>query len=163
MKMELTKAGREILGDRNGVFQVRYQNGPIMSPMGVKGLGAFRTLAIFRSEVARYDPQKGTMVNTPAIIAGSMAKAVCCQSARIRSHRLNCIRWWPTASAGRAALRVNLRKQHRKADMPEGMPRRVRAIHRQYRGRRRQPFHVVIHPECPPNPMCCLHTARKKG
>ena len=32
--MELTDAGRKVLGDRNGVFDVRYHNGPIMSPMG---------------------------------------------------------------------------------------------------------------------------------
>ncbi len=98
--MELTKAGREILGDRNGVFQVRYQNGPIMSPMGVKGLGAFRTLAIFRSEVARYDPQKGTMVNTPAIIAGEYGKGRVLSisphpesSAQLYSLVVNGIRW----------------------------------------------------------------------
>ena len=74
VKMELTEAGRTILGAKSGVFDVRYQNGPIMSPMGVKGLGAFRTLANFRSEVSRYEPQKGTMVNTPAIIAGEFGK-----------------------------------------------------------------------------------------
>ena len=74
VKMELTEAGRAILGAKSGVFEVRYQNGPIMSPMGVKGLGTFRTLANFRSEVARYEPQKGTMVNTPAIIAGEFGK-----------------------------------------------------------------------------------------
>ena len=68
VKMELTKVGQEILGNRNGVFQVRYQNGPIMSPMGVKGLGAFRTLAIFRSEVVRYGPQKGTMVKCSRVV-----------------------------------------------------------------------------------------------
>ena len=74
VKMELTEAGRAILGAKSGVFEVRYQNGPIMSPMGVKGLGTFRTLANFRSEVSRYEPQKGTMVNTPAIIAGKLGK-----------------------------------------------------------------------------------------
>ena len=100
VKMELTKAGREILGDRNGVFQVRYQNGPIMSPMGVKGLGAFRTLAIFRSEVVRYGPQKGTMVNTPAIIAGEYGKGRVLSisphpesSAKLYSLVANGIRW----------------------------------------------------------------------
>ena len=29
------EAGRAILGAKSGVFDVRYQNGPIMSPMGV--------------------------------------------------------------------------------------------------------------------------------
>ena len=70
VQMELTDAGRKILGNQKGVFDVRYHNGPIMSPMDKKGLGAFKTLAHFRSEVSRYEPQKGTMTSTPAIIAG---------------------------------------------------------------------------------------------
>ena len=45
-----------------------------MSPMGKEGLGAFRALAHFRSEVSRYKPQKGTMVGTPAIIAAEYGK-----------------------------------------------------------------------------------------
>ena len=74
VRMELTDEGRKILGDVNGVFDVRFQNGPIMSPMGKEGLGKFRTLANFRSEVSKYEPQKGTMVNTPAIIVGEYGK-----------------------------------------------------------------------------------------
>jgi len=74
VQMELTDAGREILGNKKGAFDVRYHNGPIMSPMGKEGLGAFRALAHFRSEVSRYKPQKGTMVGTPAIIAGEYGK-----------------------------------------------------------------------------------------
>ena len=74
VKMELTDEGRRILGDNKDVFEVRYHNGPIMSPMGKEGLGKFRTLANFRSEVSKYKPQKGTMVNTPAIIAGEFGK-----------------------------------------------------------------------------------------
>ena len=100
VKMELTAEGREILGDRKGVFEVRYHNGPIMSPMGVKGLEAFRPLAIFRSEVARYDPQKGTMVNTPAIIAGEYGKGRVLSisphpesSAKLHALVANGIRW----------------------------------------------------------------------
>ena len=68
--MELTDEGRKILGDFEGVFEVRYQNGPIMSPMGREGLGNFRSLSHFRSEVSKYKPQEGTMVNTPAVIIG---------------------------------------------------------------------------------------------
>ena len=74
VRMELTDAGRKVLGDKNGEFDVRYHNGPIMSPMGKEGLGDFRALAHFRSEVSRYEPQKGTMVGTPAIIAGEYGK-----------------------------------------------------------------------------------------
>ena len=72
--MELTDAGRKILGERSGPFPVRYHNGPIMSPAGHKGLPEFKVLAHFRSEVSLYKPQEGTMVNTPAIIASECGK-----------------------------------------------------------------------------------------
>ena len=74
VKMELTEEGRKILGSVKGVFDVRYHNGPIMSAMGKKGMGPFRSLATFRSEVSRYKPQEGTMVNTPAIIVSEFGK-----------------------------------------------------------------------------------------
>ena len=100
VKMELTDEGRRILGDKKGVFEVRYHNGPIMSLMGKEGLGNFRTLANFRSEVSKYKSQKGTMVNTPAIIAGEFGKGrVLCISphpestATLHSLVQNAIRW----------------------------------------------------------------------
>ena len=100
VKMELTESGQKILGNQKGAFSVRYHNGPIMSPMGLESLGTFRTLANFRSEVSRYAPQKGTMVNTPAIIAGEYGRGrVLCISPHPESskalHTLvqNAIRW----------------------------------------------------------------------
>ena len=100
VKMELTEEGRKILGDVKGVFDVRYHNGPNMSAMGKEGLGAFRSLATFRSEVSRYKPQEGTMVNTPAIIVGEFGKGrVLCisphpeSSAQLYSLVANGIRW----------------------------------------------------------------------
>jgi predicted deacylase/glutamine amidotransferase-like uncharacterized protein len=72
--MELTTEGRQILGNREGVFEVRYQNGPIVSPAGKEDLPDYRVLAWFRSENAAYDTQKGTMTNTPAIIASDFGK-----------------------------------------------------------------------------------------
>tara|TARA_Y100000588_G_scaffold202331_1_gene216041 strand:+ start:1830 stop:3323 length:1494 start_codon:yes stop_codon:yes gene_type:complete len=100
VKMELTEEGRKILGEVKGVFDVRYHNGPIMSAMGKEGLGAFRSLATFRSEVSRYKPQEGTMVNTPAIIVGEFGKGrVLCISPHPEStpdlYKLvrNAIRW----------------------------------------------------------------------
>ena len=44
------------------------------SDMGKEGVEPFRSLATFRSEVSRYKPQDGTMVNTPAIIVGEFGK-----------------------------------------------------------------------------------------
>jgi predicted deacylase len=100
VKMELTEEGRKILGNVKGVFDVRYHNGPIMSAMGKGGVGPFRSLATFRSEVSRYKPQEGTMVNTPAIIVGEFGKGrVLCisphpeSSAQLYSLVANGIRW----------------------------------------------------------------------
>jgi len=98
--MELTDEGRKILGDFEGVFEVRYQNGPIMSPMGREGLGNFRSLSYFRSEVSKYKPQEGTMINTPAVIVGEYGNGrVLCISPHPEStdalNRLvqNAVRW----------------------------------------------------------------------
>ena len=44
------------------------------SPAGFDGIPDYRVLAWFRSEVVRYEPQTGTMVNTPAIITGSFGQ-----------------------------------------------------------------------------------------
>ncbi len=74
VEMELTNEGRQILGDRVGPFPVRYHNGPIVSPANLSNLPDYQVLAWFRSEVAHYEPQKGTMVNTPAIITGAFGK-----------------------------------------------------------------------------------------
>ena len=100
VKMELTDEGRAILGDVKGRMDVRYHNGPVMSPMGKAGLKAFRSLATFRSEVSKYKPQKDTMVNTPAIIAGNFGKGrVLCISPHpesvpaLNSMVQNAIRW----------------------------------------------------------------------
>ena len=74
VRMELTSEGRRILGDRVGAFPVRYHNGPIVSPAGFDEIPDYQVLAWFRSEVVRYEPQTGTMVNTPAIITGSFGQ-----------------------------------------------------------------------------------------
>ena len=100
VKMELTEEGKKILGNVKGIFDVRYHNGPIMSAMGKEGLGNFRTLANFRSEVSRYKPQEGTMINSPAIIVGEFGKGrVLCISPHPEStadlYKLvqNAVRW----------------------------------------------------------------------
>ena len=74
VKMELTEEGKVILGSIKGSFEVRYHNGPIMSFIEKDGLDPFQSLATFRSEVSKYKPQQGTMVNSPAIIAGEFGE-----------------------------------------------------------------------------------------
>jgi len=69
VKMELTDEGREILGDLSGPVELGYANGPILSPAGKKDLPEYVCLAFFRTEISKYEPQKGTMIDTPAIVA----------------------------------------------------------------------------------------------
>lgn len=69
-KMQLTDEGRNLFTDIAENVDVRYQNGPIVSPKSFPGLKPYEVLAWFRSEIVRYPPQKGTMINTPAIVRG---------------------------------------------------------------------------------------------
>lgn len=72
--MEITAAGRSIFGNVEDRVVVRYHNGPIISPKEAPDLEDYRVLAWFRSETGLWEPQKGTMVNTPAIVSGGFGK-----------------------------------------------------------------------------------------
>ena len=69
-KMQLTEAGRKLFTSIPEHVEVRYQNGPIVSPKNLPHLPDYKVLAHFRSEKVLYPPQKGTMINTPAIVEG---------------------------------------------------------------------------------------------
>ena len=69
VKMELTDAGRKVLGNFPNILEVRFGGGPIFSPAGMDDLPEYVSLATFRSEIWDFEFQQGTMVNTPAIIA----------------------------------------------------------------------------------------------
>ncbi|MBM3472635.1 MAG: hypothetical protein FJX75_05115 [Armatimonadetes bacterium] len=69
--VEFAQGAEPILG-REALTRVemRYHNGPILSPGARNDLPPYVPLAHFRTEVSRYDAQRGTMVNTPAIVIG---------------------------------------------------------------------------------------------
>lgn len=71
VKMELTDQGRKILGDFQGLVELGYANGPILSPAAKEDLPEYVPLAFFRTEISKYEPQKGTMVDSPAIVASN--------------------------------------------------------------------------------------------
>ena len=71
--MQLTDEGRKLFADIPESVDVRYQNGPIVSPRNYPGLKPYTPLAYFRSEKVLYPPQEGTMINTPAIVRGEYA------------------------------------------------------------------------------------------
>ncbi len=78
VRMRFTEAGNQLLGQISMVdcatIDVRYQNGPIVSRRHFPGLCPFTTLAFFRSENGLYPPQRGTMIDTPAIVAAPFGR-----------------------------------------------------------------------------------------
>jgi hypothetical protein len=74
VKVALTCAGKSVLGESVGLVDVLYSGGPIFAPAGIRELPEFVPLATFRSEVWTYEPQRGTMIDTPAILAGRFGK-----------------------------------------------------------------------------------------
>jgi len=73
VQLQFTEPGKELLG-QTGTVSVRYQNGPIVSKGNETHLPEYTTLAWFRSEVVRYKPQQGTMVDTPALLLADYGK-----------------------------------------------------------------------------------------
>lgn len=68
--MELTPAGRKILGADQRCCEVRYHNGPILMRAQRADLPDFQPWAVFRSEVSESGTPAGLMVGAPAIVAG---------------------------------------------------------------------------------------------
>lgn len=73
-EMEFTEAGHKLFADIPQNVEVRYQNGPIVAPGNSPDLKPYSVLAWFRSEKVLYPPQKGTMINTPAVVSGAFGK-----------------------------------------------------------------------------------------
>ncbi len=74
VKMELTEEGKAIFGNVSDLLEVGYSNGPILSPHDREELPAYIPLAMFRTEISQYEPQIGTMINTPAITANAFGE-----------------------------------------------------------------------------------------
>lgn len=70
VKLELTPAGAQILGQRQSVVECRYINSPIIKPGNVQDLPPYETLAVFRSELAENGTPPGVFLDSPAIVAG---------------------------------------------------------------------------------------------
>lgn len=68
--LELSEAGKGVFTNVPDRFDVSYHNGPILSPKDLPEIEDYRVLAWFRSEQVLYEPQRGTMIDTPAIVSG---------------------------------------------------------------------------------------------
>ena len=71
LKMELTPAGRDILGDHRAPLDVRYQNGPVITRADLGEVPDYDVLAYFRTEIAKNNTPARVMVDSPAIASGS--------------------------------------------------------------------------------------------
>jgi len=69
VKMQLTAEGKRLFEGIPEHVEIKYQNGPIVSPKRRAGLPPYTVLAFFRSEKVLYEPQRGTMIGTPAIVS----------------------------------------------------------------------------------------------
>ena len=72
--MELTDAGKSILGKFPDLVAATYGGGPIFSPAGEPDLPDYVPLAFYRTEEAMSKTQERTLVDTPAIIATRFGK-----------------------------------------------------------------------------------------
>jgi putative intracellular protease/amidase len=74
MDVEVTVDGAPIIGPVDGIFKVRYNNGPIIKPGDRADLPAYRPLSLFRTEVAKNGTPVGVMVNSPAQAVSTFGK-----------------------------------------------------------------------------------------
>ena len=72
--VSVNDAGREIFGDLGGLLSASYTGGPVFSKNSDRWFPECITLAEYRNEIWKYVPQRGTMVQTPAIITFEFGK-----------------------------------------------------------------------------------------
>jgi glutamine amidotransferase-like uncharacterized protein len=71
VQIELTPEGRSIFGDRPGPIDISFSGGPVFPGPMHHDLPPCIPLAHYRTELANYTPQRGTMIGTPAIFAAT--------------------------------------------------------------------------------------------
>jgi glutamine amidotransferase-like uncharacterized protein len=74
VQIELTEAGRKVFGDLPGLLDTLFALGPVFLPAGRTDLREYVSLAHYRSEIWLHESQRGTMVDTPAILAARFGR-----------------------------------------------------------------------------------------
>lgn len=74
VRAELTDEGRGLFGPVKDVFTIRYNNGPIIKPLGKADLPPYRVAALFRTEFAKNNTPVGVMINSPAAVYAPYGK-----------------------------------------------------------------------------------------
>ncbi|MDP6407835.1 MAG: BPL-N domain-containing protein [Planctomycetota bacterium] len=70
VEIELSEAGRALLGRKDGRLSYHYGNGPILGPGGEDEIPDYTPLAWYRTGLGVGDADPRVMVDTPAIVAG---------------------------------------------------------------------------------------------
>ena len=73
VQIELNSDGQRLLKQTGKNFEVKYENGPIITH-GKGLLPGFKTLAVYRTEKAENGSPVGAMVNSPAIVTSTCGK-----------------------------------------------------------------------------------------
>lgn len=73
VEIELNPDGQKLLKQTGKNFEVKYENGPIITH-GKGSLPEFKTLAVYRTEKAENGSPVGAMVNSPAIVTSTCGK-----------------------------------------------------------------------------------------
>lgn len=71
VEIQMTNAGQTVLGYEQLPIQVTYGGGPVLSPGRSPEIDDYVVLARYSTEVWSFKAQKGTMVDTPAIVASN--------------------------------------------------------------------------------------------
>lgn len=74
LELETTREAEPVLGHVKDNFKVRYNNGPILKPWNRTDIPAYTTLAVFRTEVAKYGSPVGVQVNSPSHVIAPFGK-----------------------------------------------------------------------------------------
>ena len=70
----MTSKGSALTSLPAGKREVHYANGPIIQPDDQKRYSRVRTLAFFRTELAKNGSPKGVMIDSPALVRGTYWK-----------------------------------------------------------------------------------------
>lgn len=74
VRAELTDTGRDLFGPVKEKFTIRYNNGPIIQPLGRADLPPYQVAALFRTELAKNNTPVGVMVDSPAAVFAPFGK-----------------------------------------------------------------------------------------
>lgn len=74
LDLRVDSAGRELFGTVEQPFKVRYNNGPVIKPMGREDIPDYSTVATFLTEVAENGTPAGVQTGSPAMALGSFGQ-----------------------------------------------------------------------------------------